>query len=394
MWLDSHIRRHRAIKAFSIGFALLAGGAIMMLAARSSTAQEADGAVQAVHTLRVGDVVELNVWNEPELTVRAEVGREGAIVFPLVGRVDAAGVAPSDLEDLVERKYGDGYLVDPQVYITVLQRRNSRVYVIGAVQQPGVYDLNEGTTMLELLAHCGGATEEAQSTVLIIRHDRKEAPAEAESEAVPGGEAKLMATRQPKVRLLVDLSKLLSGDLSDNVILQDRDIVLFPNIRQNQAHIYILGDVEPRGPYPLAEDMALSALLASIGLNPQDETCTVTVVRLSETDVQKWEFKATDVFEGKAGEDFALRDGDVLTVNRPQEVYYVIGQVNGPGAFRYQKGITVREAIVVAGWVTTRGNLKNIIVMRKVAGEFEERRIDLDDKIQPGDVIKVKEKWF
>jgi polysaccharide export outer membrane protein len=148
------------------------------------------------------------------------------------------------------------------------------------------------------------------------------------------------------------------------------------------------------GAFPLSEDLTLARLLASIGLGPRDRKATLTVIRYSETNVERWQFNVADVVLGKEGRDFTLQAGDVYSVDTESEVYYVVGEVNGPGAFVYQKDLTVREAIILAGWVTRRGNLNKISVMRKVGREWQEQDIGLAEKLLPGDVIKVPERWF
>lgn len=333
--------------------------------------------------LRPGDVVKLTVWNEPDLNVKSEINEDGSVVLPYIGPTQAAGKKPSELQDVVEAKYADGYLVNPQVYISVASRTSSRVYVVGAVGRPGVYDLAEKTTLLELLARCGGAQAANGHKVMVIRQG-----------GMPGGSEPEGAPKKAPARVSVDLPRLLQGDLSQNVKLQNRDVVLFTQSRGALEEIFILGDVSKKGSYPLRDDMSLSKLLASIGLGPENKKATLTVLRESPNNVERHVFSVKEIFLGNEGHDFELESGDVVNIERESDVYYVVGEVNSAGAYRFQEGLTIREALILAGWITRRGNLGNIEVMRQRNDKWVTEKGELTDTVQSGDVIKVQERWF
>ncbi len=377
------VRLAKIMKAIATELALVLVGCLVLLCpggafgAGAETASE--GSFFAV--VGVGDVLELTVWNEPGLAAKSQVGEDGIVVFPLIGPVHAAGLSVSGLKEAVEKQYADGYLVDPQVSITVVQRTSHNVFVLGAVRSPGVYPLQERTTLLELFARCGGATDNASETIVIMRH-------------AGGEEGPHALNPEPTERIEVNRSGLLSGELEENIVLRSRDIVLFPSSRKLSGEVYVLGDVDKKGPYALSENMPLVRLLASVGLSPSNEKCTVTLSRFESGRLRGRTFCARDVFQGKVGMDVSLKDGDILTVEQVTEIYYVIGQVQAPGAFRLRQGLTVREAIIMAGWKTSRGNLRKIKVTRSDGEEWKTQSVELTDLVQPGDVIHVEERWF
>lgn len=382
----------RANKAVAWGWLVLMASCSWLFSMGPPTSEETSPRV-----LGTGDVVQLTVWDEPELSIAAQVSEEGTVVFPLIGPVRAAGLTPLELGQAVKKQYSDGYLVHPQVNVTIVERRAHSVYVLGAVKKPGVYRLKAKTTLLELLARCGGVAGNASDDIVILRLGTGKASAEVpkNSPGRNGGKRddKRQAGRYTQ-QLKVSHSMLLSGDFTDNLVLEDRDVILFSPSRQSKEQVYILGDIEKRGAYPLEDNTTLARLLASVGLNPQDEKCTVTLVRLTSGEMQRRTFKVRDVFQRNGVTGLSLQDGDILTVERTLETYYVIGQVSSPGAFRFQKGLTVREAIIMAGWITSRGNLKKIHVMRKRGAEWKTESARLSDEVRPGDVIKVEERWF
>jgi len=328
--------------------------------------------------LRVGDFIELKVWNEPELTVEEEISEAGVVVFPLIGPVQAAGRTTTELEQEVAERYASRYLVDPQVYITIVKFKSCRVYVLGAVGKPGVYDLAVRTTLLELLARCGGASANSSGTVMIIRQETKE-PKEEETPGKKEGEATGAAVVAP---IRVTLSALLRGNLTQNVVLKDRDVVLFPPSLQQREHVFVLGDVPKPGLYLLGEDGGLFRVLASAGVDPGEVDCTISILRDSPEGVERQTFKMAELFGDEERKTITLRTGDVLSVARASRVYYVVGEVKGPGCFRYRERLSVREAIILAGWIN------------KVEGEWITAKAELSDMVEPGDVIRIGERWF
>jgi len=344
----------------------------------------------ATAALGVGDVLKLTVRNEPDLTAKVEVGQDGKVALPMVGGVPATGLSVAQLEQAVEKAYADGYLVKPEVTLVLLERRSRTVFVLGAAEKPGEYALEQGGTLLELLARCGGASENASTTIVVMRvKDTKGAASGAAEKAAEQPEGTTY-----RERLEVDRSKLLRGDWSQNITLQHRDVILFTPARTATEEVYLLGDIANPGAHPLSENLTFARLLASVGLSPKNDRSTVTVSRFTSGKVETKKYQVSDVLTGKDGTDVELADGDILTVEQATEIYYVIGEVKNPGAFRYGRAITVREAMIMAGWITSRGNVNKLRVTRKKGDKWVEEEIELTDQVKPGDVIEVKERWI
>lgn len=397
--MKSRLRKVPSFGGSACGLRSLRTCLLCLALALVATSLSAAGQVVSVPTslgraLRPGDVIELDVWNEPELRVEVPVEAEGDVTLPLVGPVRAGGLTPAELKEAVEGKLRDGYLVDPQVTIRVVERRSTMVYVLGAVRKPGVFPLEEGATLLEILALCGGATEDASDAIIIVRRGAQATARETSAPSEGGAPTQEQAAPQSAQRLTVSRSLLLTGELEGNVALRDGDVVLFPPSRESREQVYVLGDVERRGSHALDEGVTLAQLLASLGLNPGDEKATVSLMRFAGGQVQTQTFTVRGVLQGTEGQDLSPRNGDIYVVEQAREAYYVIGQVQAPGAFRFQEGLTVQEAIIMAGWITARGNLKNVSVMRKAGTEWKTEEAELSDPVRPGDVVKVEERWF
>jgi polysaccharide export outer membrane protein len=96
---------------------------------------------------------------------------------------------------------------------------------------------------------------------------------------------------------------------------------------------------------------------------------------------------------GKLSEDVVLRPGDTVFVPKAQSIF-VSGQVNRPGEFTYQTGMTVRQVIALAGGVTDRGSTRRVQIVRQVDGVETTLRADLKDSIKGGDTVVVRERFF
>ncbi|MBW2617569.1 MAG: polysaccharide export protein, partial [Deltaproteobacteria bacterium] len=115
------------------------------------------------------DVVEIKVWDHDDLTREVTVSQRGAFSFPLIGQVRAAGLTPAQLEIEIITLLADGYLVNPQVTVTVKEFKSQKIHIIGEVKTAGTFTLGGPTTVLEILAMAGGVTERAGIEVLVIR---------------------------------------------------------------------------------------------------------------------------------------------------------------------------------------------------------------------------------
>ena len=93
----------------------------------------------STYTFGPEDVLRITVYDHPDLSHEVTIAADGAFTYPLLGKFQAAGLTVQELEQRLTHRLADGYLVNPQLTVAVLQYRSHHVYVIGAVQKPGVY---------------------------------------------------------------------------------------------------------------------------------------------------------------------------------------------------------------------------------------------------------------
>jgi polysaccharide export outer membrane protein len=113
------------------------------------------------------DVLDINVWKEPELTRVVPVRPDGKISMPLLNDVQAAGLTPMTLAANITVSLKK-FVSDPQVTIVVTQINSQRIYILGEVARPGAFPLLPGMTMLEGLSSAGGFTQFANTKKIYL----------------------------------------------------------------------------------------------------------------------------------------------------------------------------------------------------------------------------------
>jgi polysaccharide export outer membrane protein len=118
------------------------------------------------------DVLDISVFQVPELTRSVQVADSGTINLPLVGTISTKEKTPQDLERDLTQRLGARYLQSPQVSVFVREYNSQRVTVEGAVKSPGIYPLRGKTSLLQFIAQAGGPnTDTASDTVLVFRQE-------------------------------------------------------------------------------------------------------------------------------------------------------------------------------------------------------------------------------
>ena len=155
----------------------------------------------------IGDVLEISVWKNPDLSVTVPVRPDGRISVPLLGDVKAAGMTPLALKATLTQGFKE-YVTAPGVSVVVKEIHSRRIFITGEVAHPGAYDLQPRTKLMQALALAGGLTPYARRKVVLLRDSRD---------------------GQADRRYEYDLDKIVSGKRpQDNVLLQPGDTLVFP----------------------------------------------------------------------------------------------------------------------------------------------------------------------
>lgn len=153
------------------GFAV-AGEATTGAAVAASAATTGEGQVSGPgYLLQPGDILQVAVWKEIDLTSEVLIRPDGGISFPLAGDMQAAGRTVAELTITLEKRVRK---FEPDAVITVMIKAaaGNRVYVIGKVTRPGDFPLNRPTDVMQALSLAGGATPFADTDgIRILRRN-------------------------------------------------------------------------------------------------------------------------------------------------------------------------------------------------------------------------------
>lgn len=122
-------------------------------------------------TYKIGtlDVIEVTVFQVPDLSKTMQVSEAGTINYPLIGEVYVAGKSAREVEQSLTRSLGAKYLKNPQVTVLVREYNSQRVTVQGSVTKPGIYAIQGQMSLLQLMALAGGLDAVSDDTVVVFR---------------------------------------------------------------------------------------------------------------------------------------------------------------------------------------------------------------------------------
>ncbi len=124
------------------------------------------------YRIGVQDMVEISVFQVPELTRAVRVNAQGMVTLPLLGQVRAGGLTANELETVLVTKLSENLLRDPQVNVFVKDFVSQRVVMDGNVVKIGAYPLTGKTTLLQAIAMAGGIDPLADPTTVHVYRDK------------------------------------------------------------------------------------------------------------------------------------------------------------------------------------------------------------------------------
>ncbi len=260
----------------------------------------------ADYVLGPEDQIIVHAFQAPEITNSPiQIGGDGYVNLPLVGRVKASGLAVSALEQELSVRLGN-YVRDPQVTVLIADYRSQPVSVVGAVNQPGVVQLRGRKTLVEVIALAGGVRTEAGNSVTITRELSK-------------GRLPLQdAADDPTGRFSIGHVKLHdvmeAHNPKDNIPIEANDVVMIPKA----PLLYVVGEVQKPGGYVLADRDSVTVLQAVAlagGLTPLASTKHAKILHQDPVLLSRTELP-TDVSKILNGKDrdVPLHGDDILFI--------------------------------------------------------------------------------
>ena len=165
--------------------------------------------------------------------------------------------------------------------------------------------------------------------------------------------------------------------------------------------IFVIGEVRSAGKYPLQGEMTLLEVLALAGSVTTDASSEILVLRPRDPSVvgpvgpddhvEQIRANLDDMKLGRLSANIPLQDGDTIYVPAAER-FYVSGHVRNPGSFKLLRGMTVQQAIAVAGGLTDRGSNRRIKIRRVEGNEQKLIDVKLTDIVLPGDTIIIAQR--
>lgn len=251
----------------------------------------------ANYVVAEGDLLQVTVFGEDDLSSTVRVSDDGTITLPLIGLITAKGHSVHELEKRIERAYGEKYLQDPHVSIFVKEQQGGKITLLGAVMKPGTYDYFSRRRLLSVLAMAGGLANNAGSTVQIRR--------KTDDAARP-------------TTYIIDLADMLrTGDEQLNLEINPNDVIFVPEA----GTFYVDGAVRKPGVYPLKAATTVREAIAMAGGTTWYSNDVIKLLRRSgdgKTDIVDMKVNSLETA------NVALRDRDIVFVetNQVKQVIY------------------------------------------------------------------------
>lgn len=351
----SLLRTIGCVMALALGLAALAGGAEQ----------------QEQATYRVGpeDQISVTVARHPEFSGSYYVPADGLVNLPAVGQIRADGKTLRELSAQITQLLSQR-LREPEVTVSLQTPRMQRVYVLGSVQKPGLYDSKPGWRVTEALAAAGGleqGVEESDCKAVILR------ARSGERQSVP----------------LVDA---LRGPPESNPVVESGDVITLE--AQETIPVYVYGEVKTSGLYRLRKDTpgVVQAITLAGGATEDAALDRVTVAHLDgkTTTLNLLDSTSADSQLGS----IVLQPGDLITVPKETARIAVLGYVTEPGFYPLKNGqkITLSDALAMAkGRESKRGEIGSVVVIRMQDGKQQKLVYDMHKFLKSGDLSQNPE---
>jgi polysaccharide biosynthesis/export protein len=234
-----------------------------------------------------GDLLNVTVFDVPELAQTLRVSDTGDATFQLIGSLHLSGLTTDEARILVAHKLKEGnFIVDPQVSVLISEYSTQGVSVLGQVQKPGVYPVLGSRSLLDIISEAGGTTSTAGPDVTVKHLD--------------GSTATVKLTKNAQASLATDF-EVLPGD---KVIIPRAGLV------------YVIGDVGRPGGFLMENDGKMSILQAVAMAGGTNRTASMNhsrLIRKTATGYAEISVPLKTLLQGNGG-DMQLESEDILYV--------------------------------------------------------------------------------
>ena len=263
---------------------------------------ELRGGQPTAYKIGAGDVLDVEVYDDPDLSGLVTVQHGGDISFPLLGDVIVQGMTVKEVQSTLTELLAKDYLVDPQVIVRVKEHRSQWVTVVGEVARPGKYYLQGTKTLLEVMTEAGGFTTAASGEVVVSRLSTSPAA----GVDLGNGSNAVRVFLSPE-QSAAQQKEALSLQLRNGDIITATSTQFF----------YISGEVKKPGSYPLTPGLSvLKAVSLAGGLTKFGGKGKVEILRKDdENGTRKIKVDLGDIERGKKP-DVPLEPEDIIKIGK------------------------------------------------------------------------------
>lgn len=265
-----------------------------------------------------GDMIELRVVGQEQLSGKFRVGETGTVSLPFVGTLQAGGMTEPQLTESVREKLKK-YLREPELSVTVAEFNSQFITIIGAVRTPGRYPLKRSVRILDAVGLAGGMTEQAGKNINLVRY---QPPTSSAGDGKSG-------VRDENIHVeSVNLEDMLQGRPELNRKIASGDLIYIPEADT----IYVTGNVSKPGAYSPKSPVTLTqAIGLAGGMTPEARRSQISLYRAQPGTQERVEltFSLGELEKRKVKDPLLL----------PNDVVYIRGSESRSLAFSFVRAI-------------------------------------------------------
>lgn len=255
---------------------------------KADTVTPADNDSSETVHLGSGDLLDVSVYNVPELATKTRIGSNGDVYLPLVDYVHVAGLTIDEAQEVIEKRLADGGFVNsPHVTIFVNEYASQNATILGEVLKPGQYTVLGQPRLFDIISTAGGFTERAARRVTITHRVTDDKP------------------------VSLQLARNVNDDPSKNIEIHAGDTIVV----QRADVVYVVGDVGRPSGFVMDSDnlTVLKAIALAGGANRTAKLSNTRIIRKGPQGMQETRVELNKMLRAKAP-DITMQPEDILFV--------------------------------------------------------------------------------
>jgi len=238
--------------------------------------------------LGTGDLLDISVYNVPELNTKSRLGNNGDVYLPLIDYVHLAGLTVAEAQALIEKRLSDGgFVKNPHVTLNVDQSVSQGASLLGEVARPGVYPIIGEPRLLDVISAAGGFTASAGQSITVTHRNQSDKP------------------------VTVPLNRKLTDNPASNIAVSPGDTILV----HKADLVYVVGEVgRPSGFLMNSDNLTvLKAIALAGGTTRLAKMNGVRILRKGPNGMTETPIELKKMLQAKVP-DIPLRPDDILFV--------------------------------------------------------------------------------